>query len=70
MLLALLSKTDLSRSMIFSLVIVLAREGVEVPLHAPQTKTEHFWVCVWVNCRSRNTIIRQQHLHNRIHLVT
>jgi len=33
-----------------SLVIVLAREGAEVPLHAPQTKTEHFWVCVWVNC--------------------
>jgi len=25
---------------------VLAREDVEVHLHAPQTKTEHFWQCV------------------------
>ena len=33
----------------FSLVIVLARENVEVRLHAPRTKTEHLWLCVWVN---------------------
>jgi hypothetical protein len=29
---------------------VLAREDVEVHLHAPETKTEHFWRCVWTNC--------------------
>jgi hypothetical protein len=29
--------------------IVLAREGAEVHLHAAQTKTEHFWLCVWRN---------------------
>jgi len=28
---------------------VLAREDVEVHLHVPQTKTEHFWQCVWAN---------------------
>ena len=33
-----------------SLAIVLATEDVEVHLHAPQTKTEHFCLCVWVNC--------------------
>jgi hypothetical protein len=26
------------------MAIVLAREDSEVPLHAPQTKIEHFWV--------------------------
>jgi len=32
-----------------SWVIVLAREDVEVHLHAPQTKNEHFWLYVWAN---------------------
>jgi hypothetical protein len=32
-----------------SLEIVLAREDVEVHLHIRQTKTEHFWICVWAN---------------------
>ena len=32
------------------LVTVLAREGVEVHLHAAQTKTEHFSLNVRVNC--------------------
>ncbi len=27
---------------------MLARKDVEVHLHA-QTKTEHFWLCVWTN---------------------
>jgi len=45
-----LSKIDHSRSMVFSLAIVLAREVVVVLLHAPQTKTEHFWLFVWANC--------------------
>jgi len=31
-----------------SLAKVLGR-GVEVRLHAPQTKTEHFWLYVWAN---------------------
>jgi hypothetical protein len=31
-------------------VIVLAREHDEVHLHDPQTKNEHFWLGVWVNC--------------------
>jgi len=34
-----------------SLVIVLAREDVEVHLRAPHTKTEHIWLCVWANCQ-------------------
>ena len=25
---------------------MLARDDVEGPLHAPQTKTEHFWLCM------------------------
>jgi len=33
-----------------SLSIVLAREFVEVHLHAPQNKSEHFWLFVWTNC--------------------
>jgi cytosine/adenosine deaminase-related metal-dependent hydrolase len=49
LLLILLSKTDHSDSMMLSLAIVLAREDVEVHLHAPETKTEHFWRCVWTN---------------------
>ena len=32
------------------MVIVLAREYVEVHFHAPQTKTEHFWLGAWANC--------------------
>ena len=40
-----------------SLVIVLAREDVEVHLHACHTKTEHFWLCVWVNRHLKNCII-------------
>ena len=38
LLITLLSKTDHSGSMILCLVIVLAREDVEVHLHAPETK--------------------------------
>jgi len=30
-----------------SVVIVLAREDTAVHLHAPQTKIEHLWLCVW-----------------------
>jgi hypothetical protein len=33
-----------------SLAIVLSREDVEIRLHAPQTKTEHFWLCAWAEC--------------------
>jgi hypothetical protein len=33
-----------------SLLTVLAKEDVEVHLHASETKTEHFWLCVWLNC--------------------
>jgi len=33
-----------------SLAIVLAREYVEVYLHASQTKSEHSWLFVWTNC--------------------
>jgi len=43
-----LSKADHSASVMLSLAIVLARKDVEVHLHAPQTKTEHFWLCVCV----------------------
>jgi hypothetical protein len=32
------------------LVIVLAGEGAEVHLRAPQTKNEHFWQCARTNC--------------------
>jgi len=32
-------------------MIVLAREDAEVHLHSPQTKTEHFWLYVWANCK-------------------
>jgi len=31
------------------LVSVLAREGVEVHLHVPETKTEHFWLRALTN---------------------
>ena len=48
--LALLSKTDLSGSMIFQPGDCVGQEDAEVHLHAPQTKTEHFWVNVWANC--------------------
>jgi hypothetical protein len=30
--------------------MVLAREGVEVSLHAPPPKTEQLWLHVWTNC--------------------
>jgi hypothetical protein len=43
-LLILLSKTDHSGSMIFKYA-----DCVKVHLHAPQTKTEHFWLRVWAN---------------------
>jgi hypothetical protein len=33
---------------------MLARDDVEVQLHAPQTKTEHFWLYVWENCHLEN----------------
>jgi len=29
------------------MAIVLAREDVEVHLRAPQTTSEHLWLCVW-----------------------
>jgi hypothetical protein len=32
-----------------SMAIVLAREGDEVYLYAPQTKTAYFWLYVWAN---------------------
>jgi hypothetical protein len=52
-------------------VIVLATEDVEVDLHAPQTKTEHFSGCVdgqtviLKNCITPN----KQHLDHRMHLI-
>jgi hypothetical protein len=40
--------------------IVLAKENVEVHVHGPQTKTEHFWLFVWANCHLENcTIVRK-----------
>jgi hypothetical protein len=30
-------------------VIVLAKEDVEVHLHAPENKNEHLWLSVWAN---------------------
>jgi hypothetical protein len=51
LLLAPLFKTD----HIVSMVIVLDREDVEVHHHAPQTKAEHFWLYVWVNCHLEKT---------------
>jgi hypothetical protein len=53
-------------------VIVVAREDVEVHLHAPQTKTEHFSGCadgqtvILKNC----IIANKQHLDHRMHLIT
>jgi hypothetical protein len=50
---------------------LLAKEGVEVHLRAPQIKAEHFWR---VNGRivilTNSTIARKQHLDDRMHLVT
>ena len=46
------------------LVIVLAREGVEVNLHAAQTKTQQFLYI------SKNCIIVRKHVDHRTHLVT
>ena len=52
-------------------MILLAREDVEVHLHAPQTKTEHFWLCVWRTVVLKNClIVRKQHLDHRMHLAT
>jgi hypothetical protein len=51
MFLTLLIKTD----HIVSMVIVLDREDVEVHQHVPQTKAEHFWLYVWVNCHLEKT---------------
>jgi len=28
----------------------MVTEDVEVHLHPPQSKTEHFWLCEWANC--------------------
>jgi len=54
-----------------SLEIVLAREHVDVHRHARQTKTEHFWICVWANCHLKKcVIVRKQHLDRRMLLVT
>jgi hypothetical protein len=36
---------------------VLAREDVEVHLHAPQTKNEHFWLCVWANYLEKTVLL-------------
>jgi len=52
-------------------VIVLARDDVEVHLHASQTTTEHFRLCVWWNVILKNcNIFRKQHMNHRIHLAT
>ena len=49
---------------------MLAREDVDVHLHAPQTKTEHFWLCVWAIRLENCIIVRKQHLDHRMHLAT
>jgi len=50
---------------------VLAREVVEVHLHASQTKNEHFWLCVWRIVVLKNcNIVRKQHVNQRMHLAT
>jgi hypothetical protein len=54
LLLKLLSKTDHSGSIYLRLTIMLAREDDEGHLHASQTKTEHFWLCVWAKCHIEN----------------
>ena len=51
-------------------VTVLATEDVEVHLHAPQTKTEHIWLCVWQIVMKNCVIVRKQHLNHRMHLAT
>jgi hypothetical protein len=46
-----------------NLVIVLAREDVEVHLHALQSTTEQFQLCEWGHCRLGNCIVvRKMHL--------
>jgi len=42
------------------LAIVLAREDVEVHIHACKTKTQHFWMAVWANCYLEK--LRHSHL--------
>ena len=40
-------------------------------LCAPETKTEHFWSCVWQSIILKNcNIVRRQHLDHRMHLAT
>ena len=55
-----------------SVAIVLAREDVEVHLQAPQTKTEHFWLCAWAKHRllKNCVIVMKQHRDDRTHPVT
>jgi len=66
LLLTLLSKTDQWFD-----DIVLAREDDEVHLHAPQNKTEHFWLCVWTIVFLKNCIVvRKQHMVTWMHLAT
>jgi hypothetical protein len=52
-------------------VILLAREDVKVHLHAPQTRTEHFWLCVWqIVVLKYCIIVGKQHLDHRMQLAT
>jgi hypothetical protein len=52
------------------MAIVLAREDVEVHLHAPQTATEHLWLCVWAICDLEKLQHFRKHLDPRMHLAT
>jgi len=64
------SLCSLKLTTVVRLAIVLAREDVQVHLLAPQTWTEHFWLCVCglivilKNC----IIVRKQHLDHRMQL--
>ena len=49
--------------MILSLAIALAREDAEVRLHSPQTKTEHFWLCVCAKCHLEKKVHYCQETH-------
>ena len=52
-------------------MILLAREDVKVHLHAPQTRTEHFWLCVLQIVVLKYCIfVRKQHLDHRMQLDT
>ena len=70
LLLTLLSKTDRIGSMIFKVSDCASQRNVEVHLHAPESKTEHFWLCVWGQIVLKNCIIVRKHLDHRMHLTT